>query len=48
VEQPDDYAFAAAIYDALYSVKPAFTHDDIRALLASRPDLRTYGGARRA
>lgn len=47
VRNPADYAFAAAVYDALYPVDRAFTSADVRALLAGRPDLATFGGARR-
>jgi spore coat polysaccharide biosynthesis protein SpsF (cytidylyltransferase family) len=47
VEGPADYAFVAAVYDALYPVNRAFTSDDVRALLARRPDLATFGGVRR-
>jgi spore coat polysaccharide biosynthesis protein SpsF (cytidylyltransferase family) len=47
VEGPADYAFVAAIYDALYPANRAFTSADVRALLAERPDLATFGGARR-
>ncbi|WP_165190526.1 cytidylyltransferase domain-containing protein [Caulobacter soli] len=47
VESPADYAFVAAVYDALYPLNRAFTSDDVRALLATRPDLATFGGARR-
>jgi spore coat polysaccharide biosynthesis protein SpsF len=47
VDLPDDYAFVAAVYDALYPANRAFTSDDIRALLRDRPDLANYGGDRR-
>ena len=47
VEGPADYAFVAAVYDALYPNNRAFTSADVRALLAQRPDLATFGGARR-
>lgn len=47
VEGPADYAFVAAVYDALYPMNRAFTSDDVRALLAGRPDLATFGGVRR-
>ena len=39
VDLPDDYAFVAAVYDALYPANPAFTSDDVRALVRGRPDL---------
>jgi spore coat polysaccharide biosynthesis protein SpsF len=32
VDTPEDYAFVARVYDALYPTKPAFTSDDVRAL----------------
>lgn len=47
VDTPDDYDFAVAVYEALYPTNPAFTSDDIRALLTSRPDLAQFGGHRR-
>ncbi len=47
VEGPVDYAFVAAVYDALYPANRAFTSDDVRRLLAQRPDLATFGGVRR-
>lgn len=47
VDRPDDYAFVATVYDALYPANRAFTSDDIRTFLADRPDLATYGGDRR-
>lgn len=47
VEGPADYAFVAAVYDALYPTNRAFTSADIRALLAGRQDLATFGGVRR-
>ncbi|HWF75600.1 MAG TPA: NTP transferase domain-containing protein [Caulobacteraceae bacterium] len=48
VDYPDDYAFVAAVYDALWPANPAFTSDDVRALVRSRPDLANFGGERRA
>jgi spore coat polysaccharide biosynthesis protein SpsF len=47
VDYPHDYAFVAAVYDALYETNPAFTSDDVRALIRSRPDLASFGGERR-
>ena len=47
VDLPDDYAFVSAVYDALYPVEPAFSSDDVRRLVRSRPDLANYGGERR-
>lgn len=47
VDRPDDYAFVAAVYDALYPANRAFTSDDVRAFLEDRADLAHYGGDRR-
>lgn len=47
VDYPDDYAFVAAVYDALYPANPAFTSADIRALVRARADLANLGGDRR-
>ncbi|HWA62768.1 MAG TPA: glycosyltransferase family protein [Caulobacteraceae bacterium] len=47
VDFPHDYAFVAAVYDALWPANHAFTSDDVRALVRSRPDLADYGGERR-
>jgi spore coat polysaccharide biosynthesis protein SpsF len=47
VDRPDDYAFVATVYDALYPKNHAFTSDDVRAFLRGRPDLADYGGDRR-
>jgi spore coat polysaccharide biosynthesis protein SpsF len=47
VDFPHDYAFVAAVYDALFPVNPAFTSNDVRAFVRSRPDLADYGGERR-
>jgi spore coat polysaccharide biosynthesis protein SpsF len=44
VDRPDDFEFVTAVYEALYPANPAFTSDDVRALVASRPDLQQYGG----
>ncbi|HEY8571119.1 glycosyltransferase family protein [Phenylobacterium sp.] len=32
VDTPEDYAFVARVYEALYPKNPAFTSDDVRAL----------------
>jgi spore coat polysaccharide biosynthesis protein SpsF len=48
VDRPDDYAFVATVYDALYPKNRAFTSDDVRAFVRGRPDLADYGGDRRA
>jgi spore coat polysaccharide biosynthesis protein SpsF len=47
VDYPHDYAFVAAVYDALYPMNRAFTSDDVRAFLRTREDLAHYGGERR-
>lgn len=47
VDQPDDYAFVSEVYAALYRDNPAFTSADIKAFLASHPDLAKFGGDRR-
>jgi spore coat polysaccharide biosynthesis protein SpsF len=47
VDYPHDYEFVAAVYDALYAANPAFTSDDVRRLVRSRPDLIGFGGERR-
>jgi hypothetical protein len=35
------------VYDALYPTNRQFTSADIKAFIAKRPDLATYGGDRR-
>jgi spore coat polysaccharide biosynthesis protein SpsF len=47
VDLPDDYAFVAAVYAALYPANPAFTSDDVRRFVRGRPDLAMLGGERR-
>lgn len=47
VDRPDDLAFVRAAYGALYPVNPAFTSDDVRTFVGSRPDLIHLGGDRR-
>jgi len=49
IDYPEDYAFIAAVYDHLWTAnRPAFTLEDIIALLDARPDLlainRPYAG----
>jgi spore coat polysaccharide biosynthesis protein SpsF len=44
VEGPADYAFVAAVYDALYPRNRAFTSADVRALLASARTWRRSAG----
>jgi len=47
VDVPDDLAFVSAVYEALHPANPAFTSDDVRALVRARPDLQQLGGERR-
>jgi spore coat polysaccharide biosynthesis protein SpsF len=47
VDTPDDLAFVTQVYEALYPAAPAFTSQDIRDLIAARPDLAHLGGHRR-
>jgi spore coat polysaccharide biosynthesis protein SpsF len=44
VDDPEDFAFIAAIYKALYPEKPAFTTADILALLERRTDIAALMG----
>ena len=44
VDDPEDFAFISAIYEALYPVNPAFTTADILALLERRPDIAAMMG----
>ena len=39
VDEPEDLAFIAAIYEALYPDNPAFETADVLALLERRPDI---------
>lgn len=41
VDEPADFELVERIYQALYPTKPAFTTDDILALLAKQPELAT-------
>lgn len=47
VDRPDDYAFVAAVYDALYPGDKVFTSDNVRDFVRTRSDLASYGGDRR-
>lgn len=47
VDYPDDYAFVCQVYDGLYAANPAFSSDDVRRFVRSRPDLVAFGGERR-
>lgn len=47
VDRPDDLDFVRAVYDGLYAANSAFTSDDVRAFVKSRPDLANLGGDRR-
>lgn len=45
VDRPDDYEFAAAVYDALYKAEgPLFTSNDIRAFVRENPQWAAHGG----
>ncbi|ACG79008.1 flagellin modification protein FlmC [Phenylobacterium zucineum HLK1] len=44
VDRPDDLEFVTQVYEALYPRNPAFTSDDVRAFVSSRPDLAGWGG----
>ena len=39
VDTPEDFALVSSVYEALYPGKPAFSLDDVLALLERRPDL---------
>jgi spore coat polysaccharide biosynthesis protein SpsF len=39
VDEPRDYEFVCRVYDALHPRNPAFTTDDVLALLQSQPEL---------
>lgn len=39
VDEPEDFEFVRRIYERLYPANPAFTTDDVLALLALEPDL---------
>lgn len=39
VDEPADYAFVKQVYDNLFADKPAFTTDDVLALLSRQPEL---------
>jgi spore coat polysaccharide biosynthesis protein SpsF len=41
VDEPEDFVFVSKIYGTLYDGNPAFTTQDILALLHARPDLKT-------
>jgi spore coat polysaccharide biosynthesis protein SpsF len=45
LDTPADYAFIAAIYDALHGACPAFSTADVLALLEARPELARIGGS---
>jgi spore coat polysaccharide biosynthesis protein SpsF len=44
VDEPDDFAFVSAVYEALYPADPAFTTADVLALLERRPDIAAKMG----
>jgi spore coat polysaccharide biosynthesis protein SpsF (cytidylyltransferase family) len=45
VDEPADLEFVQRIYEELYPRKPAFTTDDILALLSKRPDVMAINAA---
>ncbi len=47
VDTADDYEFVRQVYEGLYRANPAFSSDDVRAFVRTRPDLITFGGAPR-
>lgn len=44
VDEAADLVFVTAVYEALYSKNPAFTTDDVLALLKSHPELAQING----
>ena len=44
VDEPEDFAFIAAVYEALYPTNPAFTTADVLTLLEARPDIAAKMG----
>jgi len=44
VDEPEDFEFVSAIYEALYPVNPTFSTADVLALLERRPDIATMMG----
>jgi spore coat polysaccharide biosynthesis protein SpsF len=44
VDEPRDFAFVTAVYEALYPSKPAFDTADILRLLRQRPELARMNG----
>jgi spore coat polysaccharide biosynthesis protein SpsF len=48
VDNPDDFAFVARVYDALFAQNPTFEYSDVLALLAENPEWnRTDADAKR-
>jgi spore coat polysaccharide biosynthesis protein SpsF len=47
VDEPIDLDLAEKIYEALYPANPAFTTDDVLALLKQQPDLKTLNASHR-
>lgn len=39
VDEPDDFAFVESVYGELYPINPAFTTNDVLALIERRPEL---------
>jgi spore coat polysaccharide biosynthesis protein SpsF len=44
VDEPEDFAFISAVYEALYPEKPAFDTADVLSLLERRPDIAALMG----
>lgn len=44
VDTPDDFAFVQEVYSALHPADPLFGASEVKALVASRPDLQNLGG----
>jgi spore coat polysaccharide biosynthesis protein SpsF len=47
IDYEEDYRFIAAVYDALYDARRAFSVDDILRLLEERPDIYALNAAHR-
>lgn len=45
LDYPEDYAFIRRIYEELYPLNPAFSIDDILALLKAKPELASINNA---
>lgn len=45
VDEPEDFAFVSAVYEALYPANVAFTTQDVLDFLKTRPDLQRLNSA---